>query len=105
MTTSTWGTSPRRRRPAKEDDDWFFTFYQPYRYLLDHIPVYPSVGNHDSSDKEQSDDRSQLSDNFFLDQRFVEEAGAERSSVDPGLFYSFCFGREANSGGGHLQGH
>ncbi len=77
-----------------EDDDWFFTFYQPYRYILDHVPVYPSVGNHDASDKERSDDRSQLSDNFFLDQRFREGVGSERSSLDPGLFYAFRFGRD-----------
>ena len=33
-----------------EDDDWFFTFYQPYRYLLNRIPVYPCIGNHDSAE-------------------------------------------------------
>ena len=35
-----------------EDDDWFFTFYQPYRYIINRIPVYPSVGNHDSGESE-----------------------------------------------------
>ncbi len=77
-----------------EDDDWFFTFYQPYRYILDHIPFYPSVGNHDSSDEERSDDRAQVSDNFFLEERFRKAVGTERSSLDPGLFYSFRFGRD-----------
>jgi tartrate-resistant acid phosphatase type 5 len=77
-----------------EDDDWFFTFYQPYRYVIDHVPVHPAVGNHDSSDEESSDDRSQLADNFFIEERFGGEAGTERSSLGPGLFYTFRFGRD-----------
>ena len=24
-----------------EDDDWFFTYFQPYRYVINRIPVYP----------------------------------------------------------------
>ncbi len=88
------GSEETPEATGDEDDDWFFTFYQPYRYLIDHIPVYPSVGNHDSSDEERSDDRDQVSDNFFLDQRFREGVGTERSSFDPGLFYSFRFGRD-----------
>ena len=75
-----------------EDDDWFFSFYQPYRYILDRVPFYPAVGNHDSSETERSDDRDQLDDNFFLKQRFVGERDASRASVDPGLFYRFNFG-------------
>lgn len=67
-----------------EDDDWFFTFYQPYRYLISRIPVYPSVGNHDSEDSENSDDRLQLLDNFFIDERFGQMHDAARGS---GLFY------------------
>lgn len=74
-----------------EDDDWFFTFYQPYRYVINRIPVYPTVGNHDSEETEQSDDREQLEDNFFLRTRFSEEAGT-RSSSAPGLYYRFCYG-------------
>ena len=31
-----------------EDDDWFFTYFQPYRYVINRIPVYPSIGNHDA---------------------------------------------------------
>ena len=31
-----------------EDDDWFFTYFQPYRYVLNRIPVFPSIGNHDT---------------------------------------------------------
>ena len=49
-----------------EDDDWFFTYFQPYRYVLNRVPVYPSIGNHDSGETEERDDRDQLMDNFYL---------------------------------------
>ena len=75
-----------------EDDDWFYSFYQPYRYVLDRVPFYPAVGNHDGAETENSDDRSQLDDNYFLRQRFSEERNASRASVDPGLFYRFEYG-------------
>ncbi|HEX8503305.1 MAG TPA: metallophosphoesterase [Pyrinomonadaceae bacterium] len=77
-----------------EDDDWFFTFYQPYRYLLNRIPVYPAVGNHDTGETEASDDRQQLMDNFFFDERFRGEESAGRSSVGPGLMYRFRYGAD-----------
>jgi len=77
-----------------EDDDWFFTFYQPYRYLINRIPVYPAVGNHDTGETEASDDRQQLLDNFFLHERFAAEESAGRSSVGPGLMYRFRYGAD-----------
>jgi hypothetical protein len=76
-----------------EDDDWFFTFYQPYRYVIDHIPVYPSAGNHDAA-QEASDDRQQLADNFFLEQRFAGEVDGRAASLKPGLFYRFGYGAD-----------
>jgi tartrate-resistant acid phosphatase type 5 len=79
-----------------EDDDWFYSFYQPYRYVLDRVPFYPAVGNHDGAETENSDDRSQLDDNYFLRQRFSDERNASRASVDPGLFYRFEFGATAS---------
>ena len=77
-----------------EDDDWFFTFYQPYRYIINRVPVYPCVGNHDSSEAEASDDRQQLIDNFFLNERFSGEEAAGRASIGPGLFYRFRYGAD-----------
>lgn len=77
-----------------EDDDWFFSFYQPYRYILDRVPVYPTVGNHDSSETEQSDDRDQLDDNFFIRQRFTARRDETADSETPGLFYRFDFGAD-----------
>lgn len=77
-----------------EDDDWFFTFYQPYRYIINRIPVYPAVGNHDSGETEKSDDRKQLMDNFYLNERFLSEEAAGFASFDPGLFYRFRYGAD-----------
>lgn len=75
-----------------EDDDWFFTFYQPYRYLLNRIPVYPSVGNHDSAETEAHDDREQVLDNLFLRERVLTPEAVGKASLDPGLFYRVQFG-------------
>jgi tartrate-resistant acid phosphatase type 5 len=77
-----------------EDDDWFFTFYQPYRYIINRIPVYPAVGNHDSSETEASDDRQQLLDNFYINERFSGEEASGRASIGPGLFYRFNYGAD-----------
>ena len=75
-----------------EDDDWYSSYYAPYRHVLARVPVFPAIGNHDTSDTESSDDRAQLEDNFHLQQRFDGTEG--RSSVGPGLFYRLRFGRD-----------
>ena len=72
-----------------EDDDWFFTYFQPYRYVLDRVPVCPSIGNHDAGESEEHDDRDQVMDNFYLAERLAGEEIAGRASVGPGLFYRF----------------
>jgi len=78
-----------------EDDDWFFTYYQPYRYVINRVPVFPSVGNHDSGETEfVNDDREQVYDNFYIKTRFAAEAVAGRASLAPGLFYRFRCGRD-----------
>ena len=86
------GPQDRLEQTGDEDDDWYLTFYQPYRYLIDHLPVYPAAGNHDGSDEEASDDRGQLEDNFHLESRFGAEKAAGRASLGPGLFYRFRVG-------------
>lgn len=75
-----------------EDDDWFFTYYQPYRYVINRIPVYPSIGNHDGNETEVNDDRDQVMDNFYLAERLAGEEQAGRASIGPGLFYRFRYG-------------
>jgi hypothetical protein len=77
-----------------QDNDWYFSFYQPYRYVIDRVPVYPGVGNHDTGESEVSDNRDQLADNFFTDLRFAADVEAGRASVDPGLYYRFRFGAD-----------
>jgi hypothetical protein len=72
-----------------EDDDWFFTFFQPYRYVINRMPVCPSIGNHDTRETEETDDREQVLDNFYLRERLATEEAAGRASLGPGLFYRF----------------
>jgi tartrate-resistant acid phosphatase type 5 len=82
------------RDAGDEDDDWFFTFYQPYRYLLNRIPVYPSIGNHDTAETEDRDDREQVLDNMFLRERMATPEATGKASLDPGLFYRVRFGAD-----------
>ena len=77
-----------------EDDDWFFTFFQPYRYMINRVPVYPCIGNHDTGETEDRDDREQLLDNMYLRERVASDEASGRASVDPGLFYRFRYGRD-----------
>ena len=72
-----------------EDDDWFFTYFQPYRYVLNRLPVCPTIGNHDTRETEEHDDREQVMDNMYLRERLAGEEAAGRASVNPGLFYRF----------------
>ncbi len=86
------GPHGREDQSGDEDDDWYFPFFQPYRYLVDHLPLYPAAGNHDGSDEEASDDRAQLEDNFHLEDRFGARQEKGRASLGPGLFYRMQFG-------------
>ena len=75
-----------------EDDDWYSSYFEPYRYVIARVPVFPAIGNHDTSDTEGSDDRAQMEDNFHFAERFRDESG--RTSVGPGLFYRLRYGRD-----------
>ena len=77
-----------------DDDDWFFTYFQPYRYVINRVPVYPSIGNHDAAESEERDDRAQVEDNFYVRERILGEEAAGRASFGPGLFYRFRFGSD-----------
>jgi predicted phosphodiesterase len=85
---------PLGTNTGDEDDDWFFTFFQPYRYMLNRVPVYPCIGNHDAAESEDRDDREQLLDNLYLLERFGTETNAGNASLEPGLFYRFGYGRD-----------
>ena len=73
-----------------EDDDWYSSFFQPYRLAIARVPIFPAIGNHDSADSEGSDDRAQIEDNFHIHERFHH--GLETASVMPGLFYRLRYG-------------
>lgn len=75
-----------------EDDDWYSSYFQPYRYVLARVPVFPAIGNHDTTDTEGSDDRAQMEDNFHVKERF--HGTPDRASVEPGLFYRLRYGRD-----------
>jgi hypothetical protein len=75
-----------------EDDDWYSSFFQPYRYALARVPFFPAIGNHDI-DMDGSDNREQLEDNYHLKQRFLDEPD-RTSSREPGLFYRLRYGRD-----------
>ena len=77
-----------------EDDDWFFTYFQPYRYIINRVPVYPSIGNHDAAESEDCDDRAQVEDNFYICERIAGEEASGRASHGPGLFYRVRYGAE-----------
>jgi tartrate-resistant acid phosphatase type 5 len=79
---------------GEEDNDWFFTYFQPYRYILNRICVYPSIGNHDTGESEDTDDRAQVEDNFYVRERILGEEAAGRASFEPGMFYRFRHGSE-----------
>ena len=86
------GDEDRLEQSGDEDDDWFFTFYEPYRHVIDRLPFYPAAGNHDGPDEEDNDDRAQLEDNFHLRARFAPRQEHGRASLDPGLFYQLRLG-------------
>lgn len=77
---------------GNEDDEWYSSFYEPYRYVINRVPLFPTVGNHDAGDSESSDDRDQLTDNLFLEHRFGPKVEAGTASLGPGLFYRFQVG-------------
>jgi tartrate-resistant acid phosphatase type 5 len=95
-----------------EDDDWFFTYFQPYRYVINRVPVFPSIGNHDTDETEERDDRAQVEDNFYLRERLAGgEEAAGRASFCPGLFYKVRYGSSIEfvcldtSKEGYFRGH
>jgi len=88
-----------------DDFEWLGTYFQPYRMLIDHLPFYPCMGNHDTNEhftlikQEKQQDRLTLYDNLLVFPRFTGSGRpASRpdadASVSPGLFYRFRFGSQ-----------
>lgn len=82
---------------GREDDDWIASYYLPYRDVINRIPVFPCLGNHDSEDSEQDDDLPDMIDNFYLVERFASVAKRWQlgDTKHDTLFYRFRFGRDA----------
>jgi tartrate-resistant acid phosphatase type 5 len=80
-------------RSGDVDDHWYFTYFQPYRYVINRIPVFPCIGNHDTAETkfESSDDRKEIYDNLYIRSRFQHV----ENSLDPGCFYTFRYGTSA----------
>jgi hypothetical protein len=74
------------------------TFFQPYRYLIDHLAFYPTAGNHDGSDEESSDDRQQLEDNFYLQTRLEPRIEVGQAAIRSGPVLSAAGRRAAGIG-------
>ena len=82
-----------RKDSGRADDDWFFPFFQPYRYIINRIPTYPTCGNHDDSETEAAEDFLAMLDNFYIDERLgVDLKDRGDASEAKGLFYRFRFG-------------
>jgi tartrate-resistant acid phosphatase type 5 len=87
----------RMRMTGDEDDDWFTSYFLPYRDVISRVAVFPCLGNHDSENSEEDDDLAQLVDNLFLEERFPKYATEWRlgDEVFDTMFYRFRFGRDA----------
>ncbi|MGJ5817872.1 metallophosphoesterase [Paludibaculum fermentans] len=57
---------PTRRGTGNDDAHWESRFFLPYKPLIEHIPFYPSLGNHDGNESESTRDLPVYLDNFFF---------------------------------------
>jgi tartrate-resistant acid phosphatase type 5 len=91
------GALGRAASSGDEDDDWFASWFLPYRDTISRVPVFPAIGNHDSEQSEDDDDLGQMMDNFYLEERLLDEAslwGIGALAHDT-IFYRFRYGRDA----------
>ena len=50
--------------------------------MINRVPVYPTIGNHDAGETESRDDREQLIDNFYINERIAAKRRPdERRSI------------------------
>ena len=80
-----------------DDDEWLMTYFQPYRALIDRIPFFPCVGNHDTGEtlgEGGQGDTLTLYDNLLVTPRFGAVRPGRDASITKGLFYRFRFGRD-----------
>jgi tartrate-resistant acid phosphatase type 5 len=82
---------------GNDDDEWLMTYFQPYRTIIDRIPFYPCVGNHDTAEtlfEGGEADTLALYDNLLVTARFGAARAGRDAAIAKGLFYRFQFGRD-----------
>jgi hypothetical protein len=82
---------------GNDDDEWLMTYFQPYRTLIDRIPFFPCVGNHDTGEtllEGGQGDTLTLYDNLLVTPRFHNPPPGRDASVTKGLFYRFRYGSD-----------
>ncbi|WP_321474477.1 metallophosphoesterase [uncultured Paludibaculum sp.] len=57
---------PTRRGSGSDDAHWESRFFLPYKPLIERIPFYPTLGNHDGNESESTRDLPVYLDNFFF---------------------------------------
>jgi hypothetical protein len=75
-----FGFALRFKNTGDDDDHWERKFFGPYRAVLQHVPFYATLGNHDGNETEARGDLMQYLDNFFF------------PSPQPARYYRFSFG-------------
>lgn len=55
-----------RLHSGSSDSDWWPPFFRPYSAILQRIPFYPTLGNHDGNESEVQADLPVYLDNFFF---------------------------------------
>ena len=60
------GFSIFRTATGSDDSDWWPRFFVPYAGILQRIPFYPTLGNHDGNESDHHADLPAYLDNFFF---------------------------------------
>ena len=82
---------------GNDDDEWLTTYFQPYRTLIERIPFYPCMGNHDTGEtigEGGQGDTLALYDNLLVTARFIAPRPGRDAAVTKGLFYRFKYGAD-----------
>ena len=76
---------------GSDDEQFYKKFFVPYQSLLTRIPFFPSLGNHDGSESESTQDLFHYRDNFFLPAAILPDGTLSRFED---RFYSVRFGKD-----------
>jgi hypothetical protein len=69
---------------GSRDNHWGPRFFEPYRDIIQAIPFFPTLGNHDGNESEKSQDLRVYLDNFFF------------PGGQPHRYYRFSYGAMAD---------